>query len=61
MDDRKRFAALVFANQLGLIRKDEVTTAADQRIAELNEVQRETAYQRNDEPKRSKGKVIRLI
>ena len=24
-------------------------------------VQRETAYQRNDEPKRSKGKVIRLI
>jgi hypothetical protein len=36
MDDRKRFAALVFANQLGLIGKGEVIAAADQRILELD-------------------------
>jgi hypothetical protein len=36
MDDRKRFAALIFASQLGLASKEEVTEAADQRILELD-------------------------
>lgn len=35
MDDRKQFAALIWATQLGLIDKDQVTAAADRRITEL--------------------------
>ncbi len=35
MDDRKQFATLIWANQLGLIGREQVTAAADQRITEL--------------------------
>ena len=37
------------------------TEAINAKLVGIFMVQRETAYQRNDEPKRSKGKVIRLI
>jgi hypothetical protein len=39
MDDRKHFAALLWARRLGLIDKDQIVAAADQRIVELESLE----------------------